>query len=154
MSRIRSVHPEFFLDESIMGLCPTARLLWIGIWTYADDHGVFEWKPNYLKATVLPVDSVSIPELLRELEGADCIKRMEVHGRSYGVVRNFCLYQRPNKPVYKHPFPDWCGSYTGIDRRKARDEANRSRSSTEPLPDESGTTTSRRGEERNGREGE
>lgn len=152
MARIRSVHPELFLDDAFMELSPAARLLWIGIWTQADDHGIFEWKPNYLKATILPVDPVVVVDLLAELERLDCIKPFEDGGRRYGAVRNFCLYQRPKKPVYKHAFPDWCRTYAGLDRRKARDDANKSPTDTPPKGNEAPAPIPRRGEERKGRE--
>ncbi len=99
MARIRSVHPELFLDDAFMELSAFARLLDIGIWTQCDDHGIFEWKPNYFKATILPVDGVDVPQLLAELVKHNCIKQFEEGGRPYGAVRNFCMFQRPKLPA-------------------------------------------------------
>jgi hypothetical protein len=50
MSRIRSIHPGFFADETFVMLSPLARLFWIGLLTEADDQGIFEWKPVTLKS--------------------------------------------------------------------------------------------------------
>lgn len=113
MARIRSIHPGLFTDEAFASLSMSARVLLLGIWTEADDHGVFEWKPVTLKMRVMPVDAVSIPELLAECERADVIKRFS-SSKSYGLVRNFCRYQRPKKPKYVHPIPPEFYTYAGL----------------------------------------
>lgn len=111
MARIRSVHPELFTDEGFCSLSPLARLLNIGIWTLCDDHGVFEWKPFGMKITILPIDNADIPTLLKELETNNQVTKFEEDGKTYGLVRNFCRYQRPKKPAYKHPFPATARTY-------------------------------------------
>jgi hypothetical protein len=113
MARIRSIHPGLFTDEAFASLSMPARVLLLGIWTESDDHGVFEWKPVTLKMRVMPVDAVSIPELLAECERADVIKRF-TSTKTYGVVRNFCRYQRPKKPKYVHPMPSEFYTYAGL----------------------------------------
>lgn len=113
MARIRSIHPGIFTDEAFASLSMGARVLLLGVWTEADDHGVFEWKPVTLKMRVMPVDNVSIPDLLAECERADVIKRF-TSGKSYGLVRNFCRYQRPKKPKYVHPIPSELYTYAGL----------------------------------------
>src|SRR6266403_3417786 len=137
MARIRSVHPELFLDDAFMELSMAARLLDIGIWTQCDDHGIFEWKPNYFKATILPVDGVDVPQLLAELVKHNCIKQFEEGGRPYGAVRNFCMFQRPKLPTYKHPFPEWCRSYVALDRRKEQEKANETPRAAPAIPQHS-----------------
>lgn len=113
MARIRSIHPGIFTDEGFASLSMAARVLLLGVWTEADDHGVFEWKPVTLKMRVMPVDNVSIPELLAECERADVLKRF-TSGKSYGLVRNFCRFQRPKKPKYTHPIPPELYTYAGL----------------------------------------
>lgn len=121
MARIRSVHPGLFKDEAFMELSMGARVLLIGVWTIADDHGVFEWKPKAIRAEIFPGDNVEIELLLGELVTHQCVVRFEDCGRPYAVVRNFCLYQRPREPSYRLPFPQDIHSHAGIDRRKAED---------------------------------
>lgn len=60
MARIRSIHPEQFKDENFVGLSLEARLLCIGLRNYADDYGVFEWKPIPLKIEIFPMDNVDM----------------------------------------------------------------------------------------------
>jgi hypothetical protein len=169
MARIRSVHPGLFKDEAFMELSMAARVLTIGIWTLADDHGVFEWKPKLIRAEVFSGDNVEIEPLLAELVAQDCVQRFTDCDRSYAVIRNFCLYQRPRMPSYRHPFPQAISSYAGIERRKAEELVQSSGrkqaskvadggSSTAELPQSGGSAAEksphRRGEEGSGREEE
>ena len=118
MARIRSVHPGLMTDEAFMQLtldCPLAVALLIGLWMQADDAGTFEWKPLTLKARCLPVAPVRIEELLDTLAGLDFIKRFEVGGRAFGVVRNFVKYQRQRRPTDVHPFTPEMRAYAGFE---------------------------------------
>lgn len=116
MSRIRSVHPKLFTDDEFMGLPALARLLLIGLWTEADDQGVFEWKPRTLKARLLPIDECDPESLLANLVTARFIQRFEHSGNSWGAVRNFRKFQRPQKPTAINPLPDELRSYVSLDR--------------------------------------
>lgn len=114
MARIRSIHPGLFTDESFVSCSPLARLLVLGLWTEADDQGVFEWKPVTLKMRVLPVDGADVSALLNEIAEQNIIRRFEVDGKVYGAVRNFRKYQRPKAPNKIHPLPDHLRSYVAI----------------------------------------
>jgi hypothetical protein len=93
MQHIRSVKPEFFQHEEVAELQPFARLAWIGLWTCADKHGRFEWKPKSLKVKVLPFDSVDFETLLAELMAHNFIEQYEVDGQLYGYVVNWSKHQ-------------------------------------------------------------
>ena len=114
MARIRSIHPALFTDEAFVCLSMAARVLFIGIWTEADDHGVFEWKPVALKMRIFPADNVDISGLLEELIDGKFVCSYPHEGRQYGAVRNFCKFQHPKKPAYRFFIPDeflpWVGS--------------------------------------------
>lgn len=140
MSRIRSVHPGLFTDPEFLQVGMAARMLLIGLWTEADDRGVFEWKPLALKIKLFPVDSVDMEALLAELVGAERIRKVEHEGKSYGICRKFCKYQRPKNPSEGHPFnPAW-GEFVAL-------KPSDSRSPTPALPQE-GVKTPADGEER------
>jgi len=49
MARIRSLKPDFFKDEDLAVLPFEARLLFEGLWCYADKEGRLEDRPKYLK---------------------------------------------------------------------------------------------------------
>lgn len=105
MARIRSVHPGLFTDENYAVLSFPARELLKGLWTEADDNGIFEWKPLSIKMRIFPADAVDVPALLEEL--ANCwIRKFEADGKVYGACKNFCQYQRPKEPKSHHPLPE------------------------------------------------
>lgn len=118
MPRIRSVHPPLFTDEAFVSRSMPARLLAIGLWTEADDRGVFEWKPTSLKMRLFPADNVNLAELLAELLNGHIIAKHAVDGKEYGVIRNFCKWQRPKKPTYRYPFESEWAKYVGFKPKK------------------------------------
>lgn len=113
MARIRSIHPGLFTDEAWVSCSPLARVLIIGLWTEADDQGVFEWKPLTIKMRLLPVDQVNVTELLEELVRNQLIQSFEHGDKKYGAIRNFQKYQRPKKPNAIHPLPNQLRIYVG-----------------------------------------
>lgn len=106
MARIRSVHPGLTSDESYMSMSMTSKAAWTPLWMQCDDHGIFEWKPIVLKALIFPADNVDFAVVLQELENLNCVRRIEIDGKSYGLIRNFAKYQRPKNPSYRHFKPD------------------------------------------------
>jgi len=134
MARIRSIHPGLFTDESFMSATIPARMLIIGIWTEAFDDGVFEWKPITLKARIFPVDNVNVLDLLAELEGLGFIKSFSVGGKQYGIIRNFCKFQRPKKPNSSGVLPESLHAYCGYSVTSSEPVPNRSVTSPEKFP--------------------
>lgn len=115
MARIRSVHPSFFTDEACVSCSPLARLLYIGLWTDADDQGVFEWRPLQLKMRLLPGDTADASELLAELLNAGLIAPFDHGGARFGAIREFRRFQRPKKPNSIHVLPSEWRTYVAID---------------------------------------
>jgi len=124
MPRIRSVHPGLFTDEAFAQLSDAAQIFWIGLWTEADDQGVFEWKPITLKMRLRPASLSPVEPLLEELQRFDCIKPYEANGRRYGAIRNFGRFQRPKKPNSVHPVPPEFRTYLGLEARGSEPEAD------------------------------
>lgn len=125
MSRIRSVHPALFTDEAWVSCSPLARLLVIGLWTDADDQGIFEWKPLQLKMRLLPGDTANTSDLLAEIAAAGIVLAFDADGKKYGAIRNFRKFQRPQKPNSIHPLPESIAVFVGIsstDPRPVRDQ--------------------------------
>ncbi|MEY9770763.1 hypothetical protein [Sinorhizobium fredii] len=134
MARIRSVHPGLFSDEAFVSCSVNARLLSIGLWTEADDKGVFEWKPLQLKMRLFPADNVDVPSLLLELESVNIVKRYEVDGKPFGAIRNFRKYQRPKKPNDLHPLPVDLIKYVGLSCTSSEPVGNQFRTGGEISP--------------------
>lgn len=67
MPRIRTIKPEFWVDEKIVELDPWARLLFIGLWNFADDQGYIEYSPKRIKMQIFPGDTTDVVPLLARL---------------------------------------------------------------------------------------
>ena len=111
MARIRSVHPKLFTDEAFVGLSDAAKWFFIGLWTEADDQGVFEWKPMSLQLRIAPASMTPVEPILSELERADRVRRYEIDGRQLGAIRNFTKYQKPKSPKCIYPITEKIRSY-------------------------------------------
>lgn len=97
MPKIRGIQPDYWTDEDIVELSIPARLLFIGLWTYACDNGHLQDKSKQIKMRVMPGDDVNVAELLRELESARRIHR----NQGYITIPNFVKHQRPDKRFFK-----------------------------------------------------
>jgi len=97
MPRKRMIDPEFWSDEEIGNWSPYARLLYIGLWNFADDEGRFKANESLLKAQIFPYDSkINLGMLLEELKSK--IQLYQVNGSHYGHLYNFLKHQRIDKP--------------------------------------------------------
>src|SRR4030065_361605 len=61
VARIRTIKPEFWTDDKVVQVSFPARLLFIGLWNFADDSGNLENSPVQIKMRILPAHSVSGP---------------------------------------------------------------------------------------------
>jgi uncharacterized phage protein (TIGR02220 family) len=97
--RSRSIKCTFFNDEKIGELSHTSRLLFIGLWCYADREGRFEYRPKQIKACVFPYDSINISKFMNEIIEKGMIKIYEIDEKKYGYIPRFFLYQHihPNE---------------------------------------------------------
>lgn len=102
MARIRSIKPDFWTDDTITECSLSARLLFIGIWNFADDAGNLDRSPKQIKARVFPVDNIDCEPLLRELITHGLLIEYSVSGQKYLHIPGFAKHQlinRPSKPV-------------------------------------------------------
>lgn len=106
MARIRSIKPEFWTDEKVVAMSPLARLLFIGLWNFADDEGRGELSPRRLKMQILPADSADMSALLGEIRRENLIAVYSVDGKEYFEIRGFHKHQKIDKRVKsRHPSP-------------------------------------------------
>ena len=110
MSRIRTIKPEFWADEKLATVSRDARLLFIGIWTFADDYGVCRAHPAYLKANVFPYEDdmprETVARLADELANGGFVARFESQGETYVKVWGWDRHQRVDHPAkFRNPAP-------------------------------------------------
>lgn len=106
MARIRSIKPEFWTDEKVVGLSPLARLVFIGLWNFADDEGRADFSPMRLKMQILPADDADMSLLLGEIRGAGLIVVYSVDNKEFFEICGFAKHQKIDKRVKsKRPSP-------------------------------------------------
>lgn len=106
MARIRSLKPEFWTSEQIAECSPNARLLFIGIWSFADDSGIHKASLKRLKMEVFPSDAFDIPTVgvwVEELINAELVEHYKVEANAYWRVTGWTKHQRIDQPTYRHP---------------------------------------------------
>ena len=107
MARIRTIKPEFWSDETVGECSPTSRLLFLGIWNYADDHGGIDRSAKQLRAQIFPYDNFDCEPLVQELLGHDLLIEYQVDGKKFLYVPGFAEHQKiekkskPRVPLYE-----------------------------------------------------
>ena len=108
MARIRTIKPEFWTDEQVADCSPTARLLFIGLWSFCDDGGNHPASTKTLKMEIFPGDDFSsetISEMIRELIRAELVVEYESEGKRYWHVTGW-HHQKIEKPNKRYPSPE------------------------------------------------
>lgn len=103
--RARNIKPAFFLCEELAEADAFTRLLFIGLWCYADREGRFEWKPKRIKAAIFPYDRVDVGKMLSVLMSLHVITCND----GVGYIINFKKHQSPHPHEAKSvlpPFPE------------------------------------------------
>lgn len=104
MARIRTIKPKFWDDIKIGRLPRDARLLYIGLWTFADDLGVVIADPLWLKSKIFPYDQIQLQQLeawLKVLEETGFISHLTVQSESFYYLPTFSRHQIINKPNFE-----------------------------------------------------
>lgn len=105
MARIRTIKPEFFTSEDIVGLSPLGRLLYIALWCEADREGRMAWKPRTFKMRYMPGDDVRIEDLCGEIVAAGLVV---LYGDGLAYIPKFGVHQHvnPRESASNLPVPD------------------------------------------------
>lgn len=139
MPRIRSVKPEFWTHFPTARLSRDARLLYIGLWNFADEHARLAGDPRFVKGQVFPydddLDATGVDALLDELEAAGKVERYSVDGAPFLLLPGLGQHQRlePGKVPSRLPGPEQ-GHRTGRPARRA-DSSARDPDESPPDPD-------------------
>lgn len=97
MARSRNLKPGFFKNEDLAACGMMARILFAGLWCFADRQGRLEDRPKRIKAEIFPYDdSVDVDAELNVLDNAKFIKRYEKNREKYIQIINFTKHQNPH----------------------------------------------------------
>lgn len=113
MARMRSLKPEYWDDEELAtATSRDARLLYPGLWNFADEHGRLRGDPRFLKGKIFAYDDDLTPDrvdaLVDELARAGKVIRYRVGGASFLYLPRLDRHQRlePDKVPSRLPGPD------------------------------------------------
>lgn len=107
MARIRTIKPEFPQSESMGRVSRDARLLFIQLWTQADDAGRLRGASRMLASLLFPYDDDApglIDGWLDELDRQGCLRLYRKDGHTYVEITNWLEHQKIDKPS-KSKFP-------------------------------------------------
>jgi len=97
MANRRMIHASIWQDEDIAGLTDRQQLLFIGLFSNADDQGRIKGHPMLIKSLVFPYRDVSSEDMLKDLEAitkAAAVLRYEIDGKSYIQLTRWWEYQQ------------------------------------------------------------
>jgi hypothetical protein len=109
MARIRTIKPEFWASEQVSELSLQARLVFIGLWNFCDDAGVFPASFKNLRSEIFPADDkitdLNVASWVDELIKNILVYEYQAKGRPYWWVIKFKDHQKIDKPTYRFPLP-------------------------------------------------
>lgn len=94
MARIRTIKPEFWTDEKVVQLPFHARLVFIGMWNFADDHGYLHDEPERLRLQILPNDQIDIELVIDMLCVSGLVERVDFEGADALWLPKFAQHQK------------------------------------------------------------
>ena len=112
MARIRTIKPDFFLDEDVAALNPLTRLLYISLWCLADKAGRLEDRPQRIKIQSLPYDKIDVNAELDVLVERGFIIRYAADDMKLIEIRSFLKHQRPHNTEKESDLPPFSGEIT------------------------------------------
>jgi len=100
MARNRTISPDFWTWEAVIDCAPMTRLLFIGLWNFADDHGVQPLRPRTIRMQVFPGDEIgndAVRAMIDELASRKLVHIYEVEGIEYLAVVDWSVHHRVSR---------------------------------------------------------
>ena len=100
MARDRKIPSDFWTWEAVIDCTPMTRLLFIGLWNFADDFGVQPLRPRTIRMQVFPGDAIdndAVRAMIDELAAQGLVRIYEVDGAQYVAVIDWDQLQRVGK---------------------------------------------------------
>ena len=101
MARNRMIKVDFWKDPKVGNLSYIARLIFIGMWNFADDSGVVRGDPNYLRSEIFPYDNLTTKKVqasLQELIDKNFIFEIRNNDEDFLWVKKFLKHQTVTNP--------------------------------------------------------
>lgn len=112
MARARTLKPGYFGNDVLADCTPLARILFSGLWCFADREGRLEYRAKKIKASILPFDECDIDKLVQELIDRRFVVAYRIGEDLFLQVVNFGKHQNPHmkEPESTIPAPDSPGA--------------------------------------------
>ncbi|MEO5367474.1 MAG: hypothetical protein H7831_14210 [Magnetococcus sp. WYHC-3] len=115
--RARNIKPGFFSDEKLLPCSFAARILFAGLWCFADKEGRFLWKPKQIRIDIFPDQpEVDVITLLGELSLHGVITKYIIDEQVYGWIPHFKDHQRPHPHEAASKIPPFSKEYQCHDK--------------------------------------
>ena len=102
MARKRMIDPSIWQSEDFSKLSTLAKLVFIGLFSLADDEGRGRCNPVYLKSTLFPYEegirSTDIDKTLSEISSNMSVIFYSCDGSNYYSLYNWNVWQKIDKP--------------------------------------------------------
>lgn len=113
MTSRRMIDPAIWQSETIASLSRCQRLLFIGLFSNADDQGRLRGNPSLIRSTIFPYDDIPLDEIrddLAAIERVGSIIIYEAEGKELIQISGWWEYQTPQWAYpSKYPTPpSWC----------------------------------------------
>lgn len=122
MARIRNLKPDFWTDEKLVELEPWERLLFIGLWNFADDQGYMPFSPKRIKMQVFPADSLEVSRGLQSLISIGALTLYDSVAGQVLQVTNWHKHQKVSNPA-RSKYDDMDLSLAEVAEQKPRKQA-------------------------------
>lgn len=103
MARKRMIDPQIWASEDYSELSNFAQLVWIGLFSQADDEGRGKSKPAYLKSILFPYSEdiklvKKVDSALNEIAKTMSITFYQLDNNEYYQLENWSKWQKVDKP--------------------------------------------------------
>lgn len=112
MARTRYLKPDFFIDPDLGELSYVHRLVFAGLWCYADKAGRLEYEPKKLKIQIMPYDKIDMVGILADLTLKPFLFIYEIENKYYIQIINWEIHQMPHHTEKNSVFPAYNGDLT------------------------------------------
>ncbi|MBM3621839.1 MAG: hypothetical protein FJX20_14240 [Alphaproteobacteria bacterium] len=115
MARDRILPSDLWTWEAVVDCAAMTRLLFIGLWNFADDFGIQPLRPRTIRMQVFPGDTIendSVRAMIDELVARGLVRIYEAEGREYLEIVDWSQFQRVGKrakrryPAFPAPHAD------------------------------------------------
>lgn len=124
MARYRTIKPEFWTSEQVMECSTNARLMFIGMWNFADDAGRLPLSAKAIKAQIFPSDDITsenIRGMIDELSSNGLVKIYRIEDKEFLQITGWHHQKidKPQKPKYPPPPTETPSESTNVRRMVA-----------------------------------